>query len=1100
MAIPVSELEARRSQVLMDIALIESQLLLLRQNSINAQNQREIDALQAELGALINEARSLSVALAGAKSMGPQTQSAGQIVQNAAAAEDAGASTQNPAPPVQVIAGDGRIVNSVRAEPTNAVSNQVAIGEDGEYVTLNPGINDPSLTTTTTQSIPPPSAQPVIPQLTAPGGGPLTNASTVTNPAITAAQTSGVGAAGDDQTNTVRFNINTVFNGPTSKIVAQDNLLNNFASYTYSISIYIMSKEDLRRLVTTKRKFIPSYQLLMQSAGAPVGAGASAPNSDAGNNEMESQNEIFIQGRNQFFPLDYYIDDVRLTSLINGRGTRSAHNVFEMKFKITEPNGLTFFDNLVAATKKFAGAGANQNYAAQNFLMVIRFYGYDINGKLVAGSSVLQDSSGVSDRDAIVEKFIPFQFTNIKFKLDNNLVTYDCEAVCPQNLIASGSQRGVIPNSIELTGTTVKDILLGNQTAATNTQSGNVNNRQEIDPADLGALNEATSSAQTNTTTTVVGGSGPTQNQAPATANAAPAPTFANGLVDFLNRQAQEQKTKGIFEQADEYDIVIVDQAIQSATVVPPGQLDKTDTPLLNPQTAGQGLNGARQNMLPTARSVRAIAGRSIISFIDQLVRNSSYIYNQQTKIIEIDQNGKEVDIANGTPAQSTAWYRIGLQAEPKEYDYKRNDYAYKITYQINMYKVNDLKSDYFPQSRYQGVHKQYKYWFTGENTDVLDYEQDYNYLYYIVVNSRQPAPNRTSNWRDYQKRAFQTRSDQSDQGAKRKINEPSASAASYLYSPSDTATARLKILGDPAWIQQGELWSGVQGSRFLYGAFLPDGTINYESQEVLFEVVFNTPVDYNLTTGLMDPGQNNYGANRNQGEAGQASQTYVYRAIQCVSTFSGGSFTQDIEGAQIFFPVPINRAQAVPNASTTTAAAVPGFDPSSGAGEFGQDPPLSSTNSRIGSVDNEYQVADSAWRVTDTSAYTGTNIVNAAEVSQSTDPVISPRTLTNLQNMFPTEAGAPTSGSQIIGTAAAPGRTDYTSGGVYQTTITVTIPTNDGSSAEVSNTIEVNSLYNQGLISLTARNAAVVQLNALTAQQQALVTSDAYPMQPRET
>jgi len=34
--------------------------------------------------------------------------------------------------------------------------------------------------------------------------------------------------------------------------------------------------------------------------------------------------------------------------------------------------------------------------------------------------------------------------------------------------------------------------------------------------------------------------------------------------------------------------------------------------------------------------------------------------------------------------------------------------------------------------------------------------------------------------------------------------------------------------------------------------AFLPDGTINYERQEALFEVGFNKPEDYDLDTGLM--------------------------------------------------------------------------------------------------------------------------------------------------------------------------------------------------------------------------------------------------------
>ncbi len=51
-------------------------------------------------------------------------------------------------------------------------------------------------------------------------------------------------------------------------------------------------------------------------------------------------------------------------------------------------------------------------------------------------------------------------------------------------------------------------------------------------------------------------------------------------------------------------------------------------------------------------------------------------------------------------------------------------------------------------------------------------------------------------------------------------------------------------------------MWSGVGGesiTRGEYVNFLPDGTINHESQEVLFELAWNQPGDYNLDTGLMD-------------------------------------------------------------------------------------------------------------------------------------------------------------------------------------------------------------------------------------------------------
>ena len=239
------------------------------------------------------------------------------------------------------------------------------------------------------------------------------------------------------------------------------------------------------------------------------------------------------------------------------------------------------------------------------------------------------------------------------------------------------------------------------------------------------------------------------------------------------------------------------------------------------------------------------------------------------------------------------AWYRIGTEAVPKlnQWDEKRGDYAYKITYQVSMYKVYGVRSDYFPVSRKNGVHKQYKHWFTGQNSQILTFEQDFNYLFYNTVN----ANNHTSTpyGREQEKNSWQTRSNISDQGQPGKTNEPGANAAAYLYSPADQARVKMSIVGDPAWLQQGELWNGLQGNKIYSNNFLTDGTINFENQEVLFEIEFNTPVDYDMDTGLMNPNQNvrpNY-------------NVYVYKATEVTSNFSRGRFTQDLDGVLITFP-----------------------------------------------------------------------------------------------------------------------------------------------------------------------------------------------------
>ena len=411
--------------------------------------------------------------------------------------------------------------------------------------------------------------------------------------------------------------------------------------------------------------------------------------------------------------------------------------------------------------------------------------------------------------------------------------------------------------------------------------------------------------------------------KAPPKANDA-AKTLVTGLLDALKRVQDEALAKGTIEFADTYNIIL-DPLLEQAKVVPPGSVDLKGVPMSANQTAQQQLDERTQAVDKNSKKFSIIKGTSILQFLDQVVRNTTYIYDQQTKIY--DPKTKELK-PNGKPADVTGWYRIGMQAVPQganRYDRKRNDYAYDITYRIEVYGVNDTKSDFFPSAQYRGVHKRYDYWFTGINTQILDYQQDFNYLYYIVQNANAPVRTRTTNWREVPRYFFQPRSEQSDQMNEGAVSEPSAQLADYLYSPGDTSKIKLKILGDPAWIQQGDVRGGLPKLGVLYDAFLPDGTISYAGQEILFEVLWNKPVDYDLTTGLMDPGTKNFKANRKAGKAGDAVQSHVYRATQCISTFSRGQFTQELEGAQIFYELPQaqqQQQQQRQNANQATAAA----------------------------------------------------------------------------------------------------------------------------------------------------------------------------------
>jgi hypothetical protein len=123
-----------------------------------------------------------------------------------------------------------------------------------------------------------------------------------------------------------------------------------------------------------------------------------------------------------------------------------------------------------------------------------------------------------------------------------------------------------------------------------------------------------------------------------------------------------------------------------------------------------------------------------------------------------------------------------------------------------------------------------------------------------------------------------------------------------------------MKILGDPAWLQQGEVSTGVNAQTFNYKPFNPDGTINYDSQQVTFTVSFNRPTDYNFSTGIMNTNS----------ASGAPKETFAYIATECRSVFSKGQFTQELTGSLLPLgsnPGPAGTADARPTASTATTA-----------------------------------------------------------------------------------------------------------------------------------------------------------------------------------
>ena len=409
-------------------------------------------------------------------------------------------------------------------------------------------------------------------------------------------------------------------------------------------------------------------------------------------------------------------------------------------------------------------------------------------------------------------------------------------------------------------------------------------------------------------------------NTAPPKANAAPSVSnnSAIGLIEALNNTEAELVKNGVFEQANKYRIEFAPATLGEAKVTKGGQPNKAKAPMQQTKKPSDVVDPESNSANYGVRTFDYQAGTPIVLILNEILKNSKYVADQATSINDevSDQNNKQ------QPLGDLAWYKISVQAIPiLPFDKKRGDFAKEITYVISAYPINSMISEYFPLAKIRGRHKSYKYWFTGQNTQVLKFEQTFNYLYHqTFTNPDVLTETRIASNREFPpKREYQAAVAASNtQGAEKQANAIGASAADYLYSRSDVANCTITVVGDPAWIQQGEVATGISAENFNFNPFNPDGGINFDAQEIIFDVQWNPGVDYDLKgTGLANP---------NVSAAAQA--IYTYKASEVISRFSKGKFDQVITGTFIDL-LEIGPSRAAPTSKQeATSAVTPGVRP----------------------------------------------------------------------------------------------------------------------------------------------------------------------------
>jgi len=714
----------------------------------------------------------------------------------------------------------------------------------------------------------------------------------------------------------------TAFTGSTTRQGVVDNPLLEYDSYTYCLSLHLMGIQNYNNLVSRdsslQKKYVPQ-NVLISSAGR-YGA---------------------TFRRDPAFEEDFYFENLKVKTVVNTTSRNRNSNLIECSFTIIEPLGFTLINRMLdAANRVNQGLGS---YLQMPYMLQIDFFGSVDGGP----PGPLKEHS----------KFIPIRITNIKSKLTSKGTEYQIDAV-PFNHQAFNQTHVSLPVSTTVTATTVSQIFGGpaEVSASDNEFSAKLANRANLERQITNLNTElrpfAASAASDPFDASIVADTrariGDLTSQLNNEYSSFGITGFCAAINSYFSSLKAQKQISLVNTVRVVFDAKIGNSKLYTGPVNAAG-VPASGTSNAAQKTQLQAASGAPKGQLRfDGATVNIPAGTTIDRMIDWAVRNSAYI-SEQLKDPTITQQQRDSILSGGNPNTITwlKWFRIIPSITIREYDPTQNRYSMDIVFYVKPYNLS-AKHPFYPKGRVPGFVKKYDYIFTGKNKDVIDLQIDFNTLYLVEMSTNRTKstqshtgipirpnanayPNPNTEERPQENVAPTSIALVSDNVATtmRAGGLPQASVDAgdlqrslMLGAKGDMITLSLKIIGDPQFIKQDDVFMG-QGLDSPSGQFLNNSSgssLYMDGGELYVFVNFQSPVDYDETKGVADVTYSRYRYSEFSG---------VYKIITVDNSFSNGKFEQSLTLAKLLYDqegkplVPSSAAQrtetALSNALTPT-------------------------------------------------------------------------------------------------------------------------------------------------------------------------------------
>lgn len=680
------------------------------------------------------------------------------------------------------------------------------------------------------------------------------------------------------------------------------NVLHRYASYTYGLSLHLLTAEEFNKIVD-KGEYTPT-KVLIASAGR------------YNNTPGPTQ---FI--RSPYFKEDFYFDNFELDTVIGLNAESRSTNAIRYNFTLIEPYGFTLIDRIINLCN--SPEVASPNYLDQPYLLQIDFFGID-------------DSGQITGAIPNTTKRIPIRLLKMDVKITARGAEYAITGT-PYNHGAFDLTYVSVPKIVGVEASTVARFFQSDETAGDTTDTSS---QRESAQGSLWRTSDGR----------IVGPDGQlvpvnTLNLSLLSVKTRRELGLFSSFGTALNNHQRSLVNDGKIAVADKYFFNFIDPEKGPKLSTSPFVEGNFSTPknagmvVINSssQTARDnltkkgdlGLNSEDTYDL-NSRLFEINPGTYIDQVITWVIRNSKWMTDQiviPEETVDVEKFLAEQKAKENTPLY---WFKIVPSVKLREFDNIRKVFSKEITYNIQTYEVRNLKIPVGPGGTAgQKVNpklpvKSYDYIYTGKNNDILDLDITFNATYYTALTTYRNAQaklaqlatpseaEKTKNPKTQNIGVVQDpnaimpmvmRPQVSDTrvttGSGNQTAKQTAIAdleASLLeLSQADMLNVKLKIIGDPSFIKQDDLFwtpkSNTQISEDLTNAddrLTPDGSLKMDNGEVYVNLTFRTPVDVDETTGLMQfTNENILGPTQTSLFSG------LYRVMRVTNEFRNGMFTQ---------------------------------------------------------------------------------------------------------------------------------------------------------------------------------------------------------------